>query len=169
VSHIRRADPDHLCTYPEYFKSVDITMGTSLGCIDTAYTSLPASLLTITSSTNVIHIPRSESPPLHLALQVMMESIERTISSPFPALSAKLFVWTSPAWRKSYSMLSTFFNEGIAQARTREKENLMAKQGESLATDADCVLDMIVQREVREGAERFGKGEMLDELMTYVM
>jgi hypothetical protein len=99
----------------------------------------------------------------------MMESIERTSSAPFPALSARLFVWTSPAWRKSYDMLSTFFNEGITQARARESENMMMKQGEGLATDADCVLDMIVQREAREGVERFGKGEMLDELMTYVM
>ncbi|KAG8746639.1 hypothetical protein FRC10_004242 [Ceratobasidium sp. 414] len=140
---------------------VNITMGISPDCVDTAYISLAAS----TSNTGVIHIPHSSSPPLHMALRTMMESIEYTSQAAFPGLTARLFVWPSPAWRKSYNMLSAFFNEGIAQARARESMEL----AKGLATDADCVLDMIVQREAREGAERFGKDELLDELMTYVI
>ncbi|KAG9076153.1 hypothetical protein FRC06_009672 [Ceratobasidium sp. 370] len=140
---------------------VNITMGISPGCIDTAYISLPVP----TSRTDAIHLPHSSSPPLHTALRTMMESIEYTSQAAFPSLTARLFVWPSPAWRKSYNMLSTFFNQAIAQARAGGD---MEKAG-GLVTDADCVLDMIVQREAREGAERFGKDELLDELMTYVI
>ncbi|CUA66567.1 Cytochrome P450 86A1 [Rhizoctonia solani] len=53
-------------------------------------------------------------------------------------------------------------------ARSRERESILGNKIGGLATDADCVLDMIIQREAREGAEAFGKGEMLDELLTYI-
>ncbi|KAG8723104.1 hypothetical protein FRC09_004703 [Ceratobasidium sp. 395] len=140
---------------------VNITMGTVPGCINNAHTSLPISFSHATNP----HIPHTESPPLHEALRTMMESIERGAQAPFPSITARLFIWPNSKWRKSYGLLSTFFNEEIAQARAREKET----KEEGLATDADCVLDMIVQREAREGAERFGKTELLDELMTYVI
>lgn len=139
---------------------VNITMGSPLGCVDAAYTALQ----TYPFQPSLPHV---ESPPLHEALRAMMELIERSSSAAFPSLSAKLFKFFSPKWRKQYAMLSEFFNRAIAQAR--ERENAAGQKGDGLATDADCVLDMIVQREAREGAERFGKDEMLDELMTYVI
>ncbi|KAG9119284.1 hypothetical protein FRC07_005756 [Ceratobasidium sp. 392] len=140
---------------------VEIVMGVSPGCVDDAYSLLPTSSLNI----GLTGIPHAKSPPLHAALRTMMESIERTSQAPFPSLAARLFVWPNPNWRKSYNLLSTFFNEGITQARARENKT----EGEGLTTDADCVLDMIVQREAREGVEQFGKDELLDELMTYVI
>jgi cytochrome P450 len=143
---------------------VNITMGSSPGCIDAAHEALSICLL---ESSDVVQLPDVESPPLHEALRAMMESIERASAAAFPWLTARLFIWTSPEWRKQYDMLSTFFNQAVAQARARE--NAVASSGDGLSTDADCVLDMIIQREARGGAENFGKGEMLDELMTYVM
>ncbi|QRW08559.1 cytochrome P450 family protein [Ceratobasidium sp. AG-Ba] len=140
---------------------VNITMGISPGCIDTAYTSLP----TPSPMARLSQIPHPASPPLHSALRTMMESIERASQAALPWLTARLFVWPSPKWRSAYSTLSAFINREIAHARMRENE----VKGEGLATDADCVVDMIVQREAREGAEKFGKDEMLDELLTYII
>lgn len=141
-------------------------MGSSLGCIDAAHKALPAGSNSCGPAIQLFHF---ESPPLHEALRAMMESIEHASGAAFPWFSAWLRKWMSPTWRNEYSMLSAFFNQGIAQAQARERERERKNDGQTLATDADCVLDMIVQREVREGAEKFGKDEMLDELMTYVM
>ncbi|KAG9121034.1 hypothetical protein FRC07_003182 [Ceratobasidium sp. 392] len=99
----------------------------------------------------------------------MMQGIERITSSPFPAISARLFLWTSPSWRKAFNTLSGFFAEEIVRAQSRESQTDGAMQGNQLSTDADCVLDMLLQRASREGAERFGQQELLDELLTYVI
>ncbi|GAB1524657.1 hypothetical protein RhiTH_007811 [Rhizoctonia solani] len=143
---------------------VNITMGSPLGCVETAYNALSAEVI---QSNGIVHLPQFDLPPLHEALRAMMESIERASGSPFPMLSARLFTYTSPVWRKQYKLLSSFLSNAISCSR--EREAILGNKGEGLATDADCVLDMIIQREAREGAEAFGKGEMLDELMTYVL
>jgi hypothetical protein len=139
-------------------------MGSGLGCVEAAYNAFPSKIF---QSDGVAHLPHFQPPPLHEALRAIMESIERASGSPFPMLSARLFTYTSPTWRKQYKLLSSFFSSAII--RSREREAILGNKGEGLATDADCVLDMIIQREAREGAEVFGKGEMLDELMTYVL
>ncbi|GAB1524644.1 hypothetical protein RhiTH_007798 [Rhizoctonia solani] len=143
---------------------VNITMGSPLGCVETAYNALSAEVI---QSNGIVHLPQFDLPPLHEALRAMMESIERASGSPFPMLSARLFTYTSPVWRKQYKLLNSFLSNAISHSR--EREAILGSKGEGLVTDADCVLDMIIQREAREGAEAFGKGEMLDELMTYVL
>ncbi|KAG8714346.1 hypothetical protein FRC11_008830 [Ceratobasidium sp. 423] len=142
---------------------IDITMGSPLGCVGAAYNALPSSLF---QSGGVVHLPHFEPPPLHKALKAIMESIEKASTAPFPLLSARLFTYTSPTWRKHYNLLSSFFSSAIAHAR--EREAILGNKGEGLAIDADCVLDMIIEREAREGTESLGKGELLDELLTYV-
>ncbi|CAE6448841.1 unnamed protein product [Rhizoctonia solani] len=142
---------------------VNITLGSSLGCVEAACNALPSSLF---QSSEIVHLPRCEPPALHEALKAMMESIEKASTTPFPLLSARLFTYTSPNWRKHYNLLSSFLSAAIA--RSREREAILGNAHKELATDADCVLDMITQREEREGAEAFGKGEMLDELLTYI-
>ncbi|CAE6374587.1 unnamed protein product [Rhizoctonia solani] len=96
----------------------------------------------------------------------MIKEIERSLQAPFPVLTTWLFTYTSPAWWKHYNFMKTFFTNAIAQARGRETE--LGGTGQGLATNADCVLDMIVQREGREGEEAFGKDNILDEFITYV-
>ncbi|KAG8773705.1 hypothetical protein FRC12_002366 [Ceratobasidium sp. 428] len=66
-------------------------------------------------------------------------------------------------------MISDFIDNKVLYARAQESEISKLKQGEGLATDADCVVDMIAQREAREGAERLPREELREELMTYVL
>ncbi|KAF8752778.1 Cytochrome P450 [Rhizoctonia solani] len=76
----------------------------------------------------------------------------------------------------AYAALPTEFiqSDGIAHiARprpppSREQEIIVGKQGNGLATDADCILDMVVQREAREGTEALGEAGIRDELMTFI-
>ncbi|KAG8736467.1 hypothetical protein FRC12_017588 [Ceratobasidium sp. 428] len=99
----------------------------------------------------------------------MMEILENIQHSPFPITIARVLTWMVPSRRKSYNMISDFLAQKIIEARARENELVKSKQGDGLATDADCVVDMIAQRETREGAEAFNDGELLDELVTYVL
>ncbi|KAG8740106.1 hypothetical protein FRC10_004735 [Ceratobasidium sp. 414] len=148
---------------------VDITIGTSPRCIDSAFASLQTSLSASTLGANLVDFSQHNSLSLHSVMRVMMQGIERVASSAFPALTARLFLWTSPSWRKSYNTFTTFFIEEITRARAREREVTITQQGSGLATDADCVLDMLLQREAREGTEKLSQQELLDELLTYVM
>ncbi|CAE6530843.1 unnamed protein product [Rhizoctonia solani] len=140
---------------------VNVTLGCSIGCIKSARDALPLNFLL---STGVAHLPHSDPPPLYKAGKVMIKEIERALQSPFPVLTTWLFTYTSPTWRKYYRFMRSFFTTAITQARERELDQI----GEGLSTDADCVLDMILQRERREGEESFGKDNILDELITYV-
>ncbi|QRV94359.1 cytochrome P450 family protein [Ceratobasidium sp. AG-Ba] len=78
---------------------------------------------------------------------------------------ARLFIWPTSSWRKSYKLLTDFCNRAIVRARMNSCERI----GEELATDADCVLDMIFQRETWVGAEKMGAVELMDELLAYVL
>ncbi|KAG9082051.1 hypothetical protein FS749_007147 [Ceratobasidium sp. UAMH 11750] len=148
---------------------VNITIGTSPRCIDTAFAALPASLSASTLGPNLVQSSQRNSLSLHSVMRVMMHGIERVSSSAFPALTARLFLWTSPSWRKAYNTFTTFFTEEIVRARAREREVTITGQEGGLATDADCVLDMLLQRESREGTEKLSQRELLDELLTYVI
>ncbi|KAG8767496.1 hypothetical protein FRC12_006218 [Ceratobasidium sp. 428] len=143
---------------------LSIAIGDSPSFIDMIYTSLSP----ITSDEGLAQFSHSELPPLQKSSRKMMETIESMQLSPFPVTIARLFAWMAPSRRKSYRVISGFLGGKITEARAREAE-FSTKQGEALATDADCVVDMIVQREAREGAEKFDDGELLDELMTYVL
>ncbi|KAG8738324.1 hypothetical protein FRC10_006995 [Ceratobasidium sp. 414] len=118
---------------------------------------------------NSVQFPRPDPPPLHKALRAMMASLERIQFTSLPLPIAKILTWMSPSWRKSYGTISDFLNNKIGEARAREAALAQAKHGDGLATDADCVVDMIAQREAREEAETFDSGELLDELMAYVL
>ncbi|KAG8773707.1 hypothetical protein FRC12_002368 [Ceratobasidium sp. 428] len=102
-------------------------------------------------------------------MRVMMQGIERVSSSTFPAMTARLFLWTSPSWRRAFNTFTAFFTKEIVRARDRENEVMKKKSESRLATDADCVLDMLLQREGREGSEKLTQQELLDELLTYVV
>ena len=143
----------------KYVWSVNIMTATSGGSIDTAYNTLPSSL---PSSAAIAHIPPSPTPPLHASIRAMMASIEYISETAFPSLSTRV-QWISPTWRKHYAYLSTFFNDKIADAKEKKHEDT------GLATDADCVVDMAMQREGREGMGNMEREELVDELMTYVM
>ncbi|CAE6466128.1 unnamed protein product [Rhizoctonia solani] len=142
---------------------VNITFGDSIGCIESAYRALPS---TYSPSTTIAHFPPSEPPPVYTAGKVIAKAIQEALQSPFPRLTTWLFTYTSPTWWRNYNLMVSFFTSAIARARRREAE--LESAGKGLSTDADCVLDMIVQRERREGVETLGDRDILDELITYV-
>ncbi|KAG8706820.1 hypothetical protein FRC08_000846 [Ceratobasidium sp. 394] len=121
---------------------LSITMGDTPSFIDVVYASLPTSSSSLALDANCARFPQSDLPPLHKSLREMMESIERIQFNIFSQELGDRVVGFAPCG---------------------------GHPGDGLATDADCVVDMITQREAREGAEKFEKGELLDELMTYVL
>ncbi|CUA66571.1 Cytochrome P450 89A2 [Rhizoctonia solani] len=89
-------------------------------------------------------LPQPDFPPLYKAGEVIAEGFKRALQSPCPGITTC-----------------------DAIARTREREAGLGRTGQGLSTNADCVLDMIVQREIQEGAEALGDKDILDELITY--
>ncbi|KAG8683425.1 hypothetical protein FRC09_016088 [Ceratobasidium sp. 395] len=148
---------------------LSISIGDSPSFVDVVYASLEASSTPVTLDKDSARFAQPELPPLQRSLREMMETIESMQFSPFPVIVARLLAWMPVSRRKSYRIVSDFLGKKIAEARAREVDFVSKKQGEALATDADCVVDMIIQREAREGAEKFDDGELLDELMTYVL
>jgi len=144
-------------------------VGDSPSFIDVIHASLPNSPSSLSPDTNLVQFPQPDPPPLHKALRAMMASLERIQFTALPLPIARTLTWMSPSWRKSYGTISEFLYNKIGEARAREAELVEAKQGGGLPTDADCVVDMIAQREAREEAETFDRGELLDELMAYVL
>ncbi|CUA66565.1 Cytochrome P450 1A2 [Rhizoctonia solani] len=142
---------------------VNISLGESIGCIESACGALPS---TYSPSAKIAHFPRSEPPPLYTAGKVIAKEFDKALQSPFPSLTTWIFTYTSPTWWKNYNFMVSFFTSAITCAREREAK--LESAGQGLSTDADCVLDMIVQRERREGVETLGDRDILDELITYV-
>ncbi|CAE6436606.1 unnamed protein product [Rhizoctonia solani] len=154
------ADLDlHLATMDSI---INIALGDSIGCIKAAHDALPSAY---SKSNNIAPLPFAEPPTLYTAGKAMSKGVERSLQSAFPTLSTWLFNYTSPAWWKNYDFIVSFFTNAITRAREREIE--IGETGQGLSTNADCVVDMIVQREEREGAEILGDRDILDELITY--
>ncbi|KDN35291.1 hypothetical protein RSAG8_11726, partial [Rhizoctonia solani AG-8 WAC10335] len=145
---------------------VNITMGHPLGCIESGLASLAAEPVQEPAGSNIVYFSRPELPPLHRAIIKMIQSLDRVCKVPFPLLYARIFNYGSPLWRKEYNSIIAFLNSAITEAQGRR--NTTEQNGIDLSTDADCVLDMLIQHQAREGAEKFGKAEIQDELMMYL-
>ncbi|KAH7339907.1 cytochrome P450 [Rhizoctonia solani] len=141
---------------------INIALGDSTGCIKSAYGALPS---TYSDSNNIAHLPHAEPPTLYIAGKEMGKGVQRSLQSALPSLYTWLFTYTSPTWWNNYNFLVSFFTNAITRAREREAE--LGKTGQGLSTNADCVVDMIAQREILEGAETLGDRDILDELITY--
>ncbi|KAH7334115.1 cytochrome P450 [Rhizoctonia solani] len=141
-----------------------ITTGSSFGCIESALAALPTGRI---QWAPIVHLPSPIPPLLYGAVSAMMESVEAAIKAPFPSLHARLIKYTSPSWRKQFGIFSSFLEHAISESR--KQEAMTEERDVRLATDADCVLDMIVQCEAREGAEAFGEGAIHDELMSFIL
>ncbi|QRV94349.1 cytochrome P450 family protein [Ceratobasidium sp. AG-Ba] len=149
---------------------VSMVMGDSPSAVDLAYNSLSIIPTSLDTNEGVANIPHSNFPPLQTAINQLTESIEQLRFLPLPVYITKIFIQDlSPSWRKSRNMVSKFIDYRIAEAQSRESDASKKKLGEELATDADCVVDMIAQREAREGEEKFDNEELRDELMTFVL
>ncbi|QRV94347.1 cytochrome P450 family protein [Ceratobasidium sp. AG-Ba] len=148
---------------------LSIVMGDSPSSVDLAYASLANSPVSSHTDKKVIIIPQSDPPSLQKAMRALTRSVEQLNFAPFPAYISKIFIQDlSPTWRKSRRIVSEFIDDRVWEARARENATSRTKHGESLSTDADCVVDMVAQREAREGAEKLDIGEVRDELMTFM-
>jgi hypothetical protein len=81
---------------------------------------------------------------------------------PFPSITYPIFMRLSPSWRRDGAMLRSFLMDKVTEARQR-----LGERSDGLLTDTDCVLDMLIQQELREGPGAMGTDELLDELMVY--
>ncbi|KAG9086386.1 hypothetical protein FS749_003667 [Ceratobasidium sp. UAMH 11750] len=85
---------------------------------------------------------------------------------PFPKLVMPIVLWFYPGWRKARSLVRLYLQDALDSSKKRE--DLIANQG-SLITDADCVVDMVVRQERREGIDAFDPDEVVDELCLYIL
>ncbi|KAG8683309.1 hypothetical protein FRC11_013713, partial [Ceratobasidium sp. 423] len=143
---------------------VNITMGHPLGCVESILADLSTAQLH--ESAGIAHFSRPKLPPLYEAIVAMIGSLDRACKVPFPLLYARIFNYGSSSWRKEYNSLVAFLNNAIVEARGRERAT--DQKGDGLSTDADSVLDMLIQQQARDGAEKFGQEEIQDELMMYI-
>ncbi|QRV94346.1 cytochrome P450 family protein [Ceratobasidium sp. AG-Ba] len=151
-------------------KIVNITMGDAPSSIEVALASLPKSRSSLCADDEIARIPQADSPPLQKAINNLMQSVQSLNFAPLPVYISRIFIQDlSPTWRKSRNTVSEFINQKIVEARARESSAPKLKQGVALATDADCVVDMVAQREAREGVEKFDIGELRDELFTFIL
>ncbi|CAE6426039.1 unnamed protein product [Rhizoctonia solani] len=142
---------------------VNITMGHPLGCLQSALASLSAEKTEVLASTTIAYFSRPEFPPLHRAIIKMIQGLDRATKVPFPLLYARIFNYGSPSWRKEYNSIIAFLGSAIAKS-----QDVAEQSSSGLSTDANSVLDMLVQHQAREGAEKIGKAEIQDELLMYL-
>lgn len=105
-----------------------------------------------------------EINPLFAAIRLLIAKINRGLSLPFPGVILPVLLWFSSTWRVQYKILQEYLLKSIADARKRQDVAEMSKGG--LTTDADCMLDMFLQQELREDTDGFESNELLDELLT---
>jgi hypothetical protein len=140
-----------------------ILTGSTSGGLDHALGSISTSSST---EPGVLDISNGEIMPLCRAIGALITNIDQGATLPFPSVTFPIYLWFSPTWRKEHKLLRTFLFDTIETARQRE--DLVAQSG-GLMTDADCVVDMLIQQEKREGSEAFGADEMLDELTVLIV
>ena len=137
-----------------------ISMGFSFGCVEAAIRSISASP---SGTQDVINISIGDPPPLYRAVQTTLSYITLTSKLPFPSITMPIYMWLSSRWRNDRHLLRTFMLDKIAEAR--RKVDSLAQPG-GLVTDADCILDMLIQHEIRERSDVLTTDELVDELLT---
>lgn len=104
-----------------------------------------------------------EINPLFEAIRLIVAKINRGLSLPFPGVTLPVLLWFSSTWRAQYKVIQEYLLKSIAAARKRQ--NVSEESKGSLTTDADCMIDMFLQQELREDTGGFSSNELLDELV----
>lgn len=104
-----------------------------------------------------------EINPLLGAIQSIGE-IALGLSLPFPGVIIPVLLWLSSTWRAQYKVLQEYILKSIDDARKRQ--DVMEVSKDNLTTDADCMLDMFLQQELREDMDGFNSKELMDEILT---
>ncbi|KAF8608400.1 cytochrome P450 [Ceratobasidium sp. AG-I] len=139
----------------------DIIIGVSLGCTEKALTSLsPLS----SSSPGVVEFSVGEINPLFAAIRGVLVQLNRGFNLPYPGVVLPVLLWFSSTWRAQYKVLQEYLTKSVAEARKRQE--MIGESKGSLASDAECMIDMFLQQESSDGTGGFSPDEMLDELLA---
>jgi hypothetical protein len=138
-----------------------IGVGASLDPLD----RIPASVTSAeqTEKSGTIDIPVESSTPMFDGIRNLMTKVGAVFLLPFPSVTFPAFLWLSPSWRRDLHLIRSFLMDKISEARKREVNPGM------LPTDAECVLDMLLLPDARDGTNQFDEKELLDELAAFLM
>ncbi|KAG8698069.1 hypothetical protein FRC09_007457 [Ceratobasidium sp. 395] len=135
-----------------------IALGSSLGCIHTALDSLSDHRVV---ESGVIEFMATATVPIYDAFRTLFVHFGRAPLFPLLSVTFPLYTWLSPSWHASSRLVRNFMAQKVEERR-REQD---LRQPLELATDADCVLDMLLQQEKSQGKKALNENEMLDELL----
>ncbi|QRV81352.1 cytochrome P450 family protein [Ceratobasidium sp. AG-Ba] len=137
--------------------------GQSFGCLARA---LASTVKSTSTEPAVAEFSGCELPPISHAVETVIASVGFAFQLPFTSLLFPIYIFFSRKWRRDYNLIRTHLWNCVEEAKKRE--DTLTQSGD-LLTDADCVIDMLIQQEAREGSEPFSKQEMLDELTVFIL
>lgn len=140
-----------------------ISLGSSLGCVKDAISSVS---LGSASTHNVVDIGIEDPTQIYHAVHTVLAYATRAATLPFASITFPIYLWCSPTWRRDSNLLRTFLFNKVVAARQRGGNLIKSDQ---LLTDADCVLDMLIQQEAREGSDTLSTNEIVDEMLCVFM
>ncbi|CAE6530834.1 unnamed protein product [Rhizoctonia solani] len=111
----------------------------------------------------VVEIPVESPAPMFDGIRNLMTKVGAVFLLPFPSITFPCYLWLSSSWRRDLHLLRSFLMGKIDEARKREVNHGM------LATDAECVLDMLLQPDPHDGTDQFDSKELLDELAAFLI
>ncbi|KAJ1304879.1 hypothetical protein OPQ81_006013 [Rhizoctonia solani] len=116
-----------------------------------------------TDKSGVIEIPVDSSTPMFDGIRNLMTKVGAVFLLPFPSITFPCYLWLSSSWRRDLHMFRSFLMDKITEAKKREVKHGM------LATDAECVLDMLLLPDPHDGTEQFDSKELLDEMAAFLI
>ncbi|QRW08561.1 cytochrome P450 family protein [Ceratobasidium sp. AG-Ba] len=140
-----------------------IITGQPFGCLARA---LYSTTKKDSSKPGVAEFSSGSSPSVCQAINTMMDSVTFALQLPFSPVLFPIYLLFNRKWHRDRQRIRSYLWTRVEEAKKRED---MLTESSDLLTDADCVIDMIIQQELRESSETFSKEEMLDELMTFFM
>ena len=118
----------------------------------------------VSSFPGVVDFSVGEINPLFAASREVLIQLNRGFNLPYPGYVLPVLLWFSPTWRAQHKVLQEYLSKSVADARKRQE---MIGEGKgSLASDAECMIDMFLQQESSEGTGGFEPNELLDELLA---
>lgn len=137
-----------------------IAIGSSLGSIENAIHSVSVGS---SGMRNALDITTGDPKPVFRAIDKLISYAGQALQLPFPSVTIPIYMRLSPTWRRDSNLVRAFLLDNIVAARRREDH---LDQSRELMTDAECIVDMLMQQEVREGSEALSTNELIDELMA---
>ncbi|KAG8696901.1 hypothetical protein FRC09_008197 [Ceratobasidium sp. 395] len=140
-----------------------ILTGTRIGCLDTPHLTLKE---TSFGERGIVDFFLGGQPQICQAFTTMIDAINYATHLPFPRLTVPISLWLRPSWRRSIRSVRSYLHDALELSKS---QGYLAESQGLLKTDADCVVDMVVQQGDRGGAESILDDEIIDELCIYIL